>query len=90
MCITTLIVAFFTLELANRHMRYEFLVKGDVCIAFDRKEETLKVIGIKGCISIPLNKTPEQQIREQVEAELGKQAKKGLVHKSNDADDNEE
>jgi hypothetical protein len=79
-----LVIVFFSLEWLKNYHRYEFLVKGDVCVAFDRKEEALKVIGIKGCVSIPVTKTMEQQMREQIEAELAKKVKHGQVNKMPD------
>jgi hypothetical protein len=82
--VTILVVVFFTLEWLKDHHRYEFLVKGDVCIAFDHKEEALKVIGVKGCISIPVTKTMEQQMREQIEAELAKKVQSGQLRKMPD------
>lgn len=69
-CITVLIVGFFTLDFLKTYTRYEFLVKGDVCIAFDRQEDALKVIGVDGCMTIPLTKTMEQKMREKIEEEV--------------------
>ncbi|MDR1208664.1 MAG: hypothetical protein LBJ89_04925 [Holosporales bacterium] len=79
LCFTALVIGFFTLEWLKNYKRYEFLVKGDVCIAFDHQEDALKVIGIKGCVTIPLTKTMEQQMRERIENELTKKVKKGLL-----------
>jgi hypothetical protein len=84
-----MILAFFTLDFIKKHFRYQFLVKGDVCIAFDRKDESLKVIGVKGCATIPLTKTMEQQIREQVEAQMAKKVKSGLLNKPVTPDEDE-
>jgi hypothetical protein len=78
-CVTTLVAGFFILDLVKSYARYEFLVKGDVCIAFDRKEKSLKVVGINGVVTIPFLKTTEQQMREQIEAEVSKKIKKGLL-----------
>ncbi|MDR2464159.1 MAG: hypothetical protein LBD36_00880 [Holosporales bacterium] len=81
-CITVLVIAFFSLTLIETNTRYQFLVKGDVCIAFDRKESALKIIGASGCITIPLIKTAEQQMRELIEADVSKKIQKGLLGKN--------
>lgn len=77
-CITSLVVFFFTMDFIKEHFRYEFLVKGDVCIAFDHKELSIKVVGPTGCATVPINKTEEQKMREQIEAEVNKKIQTSL------------
>lgn len=69
-CGTTLIIGWFLLDFFKTYTRYEFVVKGDVCIALDRQENVLKVVGSTGCISIPMTQTVEDQMRNQIEQEL--------------------
>lgn len=77
-CSSFLLISFFVLDFFKIYTRYEFLVKGDVCLAFDRKEDALKVIGINGCVTVPMTKTMEQKMREQIEAEVSQKIQSGL------------
>lgn len=70
-CLAFLLFGFFSLDFLRTYTRYEFLVKGDVCIAFDRREDALKIIGATGCVTVPMSKSMEQKMREQIEAEVG-------------------
>jgi hypothetical protein len=90
LCATALIIGFFTLEWLKDYKRYEFLVKGDVCIAFDHKEDALKVIGVKGCVTVPLTKTMEQKMREKIETELSKKVRKGLLQGEDPAQEDDD
>jgi hypothetical protein len=70
LCIVLLCCGFFTLDFLKRYTRYDFLVKGDVCIALDRQEDAIKVVSVSGCLSIPLTKSVEDKMRDQLEIEL--------------------
>ncbi|MDR0631309.1 MAG: hypothetical protein LBF66_01925 [Holosporales bacterium] len=89
LCATAAGVTVYTLEWIRSYKRYEFLVKGEVCIAYDHKEEALKVIDAKGCVTIPLTKTMEQEMRERLKSELTKEVKRGLLQGPKDADGEE-
>lgn len=69
-CATALLIGWFVLDFFRGYTRYDFLVKGDVCIALDRQADALKVVNMDGCIVIPLTKTPEQEMQEKVEREM--------------------
>lgn len=77
-CMSFLTVFFFGLDFIRKYFRYEFLVKGDICIAFDHQESSLKVIGPSGCATVPLNKTDEQKMREQIEQEVNQKLQTSL------------
>lgn len=64
---TTLVLGFFSLDFLKDCTRYEFLVKGDVCVAFDRREEALKFVDAHGCTTVPLRRTEEDLLRERTE-----------------------
>ncbi|MDR0632546.1 MAG: hypothetical protein LBF84_00175 [Holosporales bacterium] len=71
LCAVLLCAGFFILDFLRNYTRYDFLVKGEVCIALDRKEDAIKVIGVNGCVTVPLTKTDEQKMRDKIETELG-------------------
>lgn len=70
-CGSFLVAFFFSLDYAKKRCRYDFLVKGEVCIIFDHQEDSLKVVGPTGCVTVPINKSEQQKMREQIENEMG-------------------
>jgi hypothetical protein len=69
-CATLLCAGFFILDFFRQYTRYEFLVTGDTCIALDRKENVIKVIGDSGCVVVPLTETTEEKIRKKIAEEI--------------------
>lgn len=72
-CFTILIICAGLYHFFDKQLRYKFLVTGDVCIAWDKKEDSLKVVGVNGLVSIPMTKSPEEKMRTQIESELAKE-----------------
>lgn len=64
---TTLVLGFFGLDFLKDYTRYEFLVRGEVCIAFDRQAEAIKVVNENGCVTIPMRRTAEDELRDRTE-----------------------
>ncbi|MDR3285665.1 MAG: hypothetical protein LBS83_03210 [Holosporales bacterium] len=79
LCFTLLCVGFFVLDFFKTYTRYNFLVKGEVCIALDRKEDAIKVVGVSGCVSIPLTKSVEEKMRDKIENEVSEKLKAELA-----------
>ena len=77
-CVSFLVAFFFSLDYAKKRWRYDFLVKGEVCIMFDHQEDTLKVVGPTGCVTVPINKSEQQKMREQIENEVGQKIQESL------------
>lgn len=64
---TALVLGFFGLDFLKDYTRYEFLVRGDVCIAFDRQAEALKIVDENGCVTVPMRRTAEDALRDRTE-----------------------
>lgn len=78
-CCSFLVVFFFSMDYVKKRFRYEFLVKGEVCIAFDHEDNTLKVVGPTGCATVAINKTEKEKMREQIENEVGQEIQNSLA-----------
>lgn len=95
---TTLVIGFFGLDFLRDYTRYDFLVKGDVCIAFDRREEAIKIVDSNGCVTVPVRRTAEDLLRERtermvnqrVQAELQRLRQNSSEETDEEADEEEE
>lgn len=79
---TTLTIGFFTLDFLKDYTRYDFLVKGDMCIAFDRKEEAIKIVDANGCIVVPMHRSAEEALRDRVGNDVQRRVRSELRRKA--------